>query len=283
MKSILIPIEDCASLQAQLEIGLAIAGQFCCHIDGVAPLEVPNTYAVGEAGAGVVGVGLESFEREQKAKMDSARKIFRDFMRDRNVIWGDPLKPSSFPTADWLAEREGGDQAIGQLARLYDLTALARPVSNALVPRESLLETILFDSGRPILIAPPESAATIGEVILIAWNGSTESARAITFAEPFLRRAKRVTLLEVEGGTVAGPTVKEVDRAMLRAGVPVEVRQVRADGRSIGESILQEADKLGADLLVKGAYSHSRLRQMIFGGATKHIMNEANIPVLMAH
>ena len=283
MKSILVPIEDCASLNAQLSAAVLVARQFAGHVDGVAPFKALNAYAVADGGVGISTVMLESFEQDQRDRIDKAQKIFRTFMRDRKISWGSPLKPANRPTADWLEERDGGDQAIGQLARLYDVTVMARQISGTSLPRGDLLETVLFESGRPILIVPPNAPTSLGKTIVIAWNGSTESARAITFSEPFLRQAERVFVLTIEGGAVAGPDARDVERSLLRAGISAEARDVQPADRSIGEAILAQADQLGADLLVKGAYTHSRLRQMVFGGATNHILAEANLPVLMVH
>ena len=283
VKSILVPIEDCPSVNAQLAAALCVSRQFDSHIDGIAPFNAIDSFAIGDGAVGVSTATIQSFERDQKDSTDKAQKIFREFMRNNEMDWGDSIEPVDYSTADWLAERDGGDLAIGQLARLYDLTILARPVLNASVPRIALLETVLFESGRPVLIVPPEAPKNLGHVVVLAWNGSAESARAITFAQPFLRHAKRVVVLTVEGGTVAGPVAVEVEHMLLRAGIPAEVSDVQTAERSIGEAILAEADQVGADLLIKGAYTHSRLRQMIFGGATKHILAEANLPVLMVH
>ncbi|MGI9462385.1 MAG: universal stress protein [Aestuariivirgaceae bacterium] len=283
MRSILVPVEDCAAMDAQLAVAALLARRFDSHVDGVAPFKTFDAYSIGNGVVGVPADTLDRFERDQEDSIVKARKKFRDVMHDREIAWEDPLKVTGRATANWLAHRDGGDQAIGQLARLYDVTVLARPVSNEIVPREALLETVLFESGRPILISPPRAPTEIGNNIAIAWNGSTESARAITFAEPFLRRAKDVVILTVEDGMVAGPQGKEVERTLQRSGIAVTTRLVRPEGRSIGEAILSEAKQIDADLLVKGAYTHSRLRQMLFGGATKHILAKANLPVLMNH
>ena len=90
-------------------------------------------------------------------------------------------------------------------------------------------------------------------------------------------------MLAVESGSVPGPNADEVAQHLTRNGVAAEATGAKLEGRSIGEAILAETAALGADLLVKGAYTHSRLRQMIFGGATSHILAEADLPVLMAH
>ena len=286
MKSLLVPIEECVGLRAQLETALIVAGRFCGHIDGVAPRSIFGPYVFGDGMSAAATSALESFEQEEQLRAERAQTAFRDFMRDREVAWGDPLKPCDHATAEWLSDVASGGEAVGQLARLYDLTVLARPVANEPVPRLALLETVLFECGRPILVVPPEipeSAERMGEVILVPWNGSTESARAITFAQPFLAGAKRIVVQAMEGASVAGPTAGEVVQALKRAGLPAEESTVRSGARSIGEAILEEAGRIGADLLIKGAYTHSRLRQMIFGGATSHLLTEAKVPVLLAH
>ncbi|MFZ0488312.1 MAG: universal stress protein, partial [Arenicellales bacterium] len=125
--------------------------------------------------------------------------------------------------------------------------------------------------------------ATLGETVVVAWNGSTETARTISFGMPFLSGAKKVVVLTVEGGTVPGPGPDQVAEHLVRNGIKAEAKTVQTQGRSVGEAILAECHEVGADLLLKGAFTHSRLRQLIFGGATSHILANADLPVLMAH
>jgi nucleotide-binding universal stress UspA family protein len=147
----------------------------------------------------------------------------------------------------------------------------------------SALETALFESGRPILIAPPSPPANLGQNVVIAWNGSTETARTIAMAMPFLARAEQVLVLSVDEGMVPGPSAAEVAQNLVRNRIQARSRHAQAAGRGAGAAILEEAAAAGADLLLKGAYTHSRLRQMIFGGATSHILGAAEIPVIMAN
>jgi nucleotide-binding universal stress UspA family protein len=144
------------------------------------------------------------------------------------------------------------------------------------------IEAALFEAGRPVLIAPPSPPQQMGESIMIAWNCSTEQARATALAKPLLREARRVVVLTVQGGTVPGPSGEQLARYLQRNGVSCEPMTVSPEGRSTGEAILANAVAQKCDLLIKGAYTQSRLRQMIFGGATRHILANANIPVLMA-
>jgi nucleotide-binding universal stress UspA family protein len=148
---------------------------------------------------------------------------------------------------------------------------------------DGAIESGLFESGRPILLSPPSPPHQIATNILIAWNCSTEQARAIAFAMPLLHRADRVTVLTVIGGTgVLGPSAEQLIRYLQRNGIVAEPMRVELDGRSTGEAILAAAQSLDCDLLIKGAYTQSQLRQMIFGGATQHIMANATMPVLLA-
>jgi nucleotide-binding universal stress UspA family protein len=147
----------------------------------------------------------------------------------------------------------------------------------------STLEAALFDSGRPILIAPPQAPSQVGRNVTIAWNGSTETARAIAYAMPLIKRAERVTVQVVEGVGVAGPSGADVARHLERNGIASQVVTLKRGQRSPGVVIIEEALAAGSDLVVKGAYTQSRLRQMIFGGATSHIIAETTLPVLMAH
>jgi nucleotide-binding universal stress UspA family protein len=100
---------------------------------------------------------------------------------------------------------------------------------------------------------------------------------------PFLAQAEMVVVLSVEDGMVPGPSGGEIAQGLMRNGIAAKTQQIRAGERSTGAAILDQCQELGADLLLKGAYTHSRLRQMIFGGATSHILGAAELPVIMAH
>jgi nucleotide-binding universal stress UspA family protein len=100
---------------------------------------------------------------------------------------------------------------------------------------------------------------------------------------PLLKRAKRITVLAVQRGMVPGPSAAELAHGLRRHGLEVEHREAPLNDRNVGQAILEEAAVDGADLIIKGAYTQSRLRQMIFGGATSHILNNARLPILMAN
>ncbi len=224
------------------------------------------------------------------------------------IVAPDPIVAVTFPPADWndtefIAKarksfesrfsscgvkyrwRGGGsidDAGLGSLSRVYDVTVIGRPVASGAGPRMTTLESALFESGQPVLVAPPQVPMTMGENVVVSWNCSTEQASATASAMPILRKAKSVTVITIEGLTVAGPTGAQACDWLAAHGIMAREISMGNGGKKPGEVLLAEARKLGADLIVKGAYTQSRLRQMIFGGATSHLLAHSPLPMLMA-
>jgi nucleotide-binding universal stress UspA family protein len=277
-KSILVPIEPHDFMESTLETALLLARQFDSYIEGFAlRVPIPAAFAIGDVGA----VPIEALKQDIEDSEKRSRSLFESFMREHGVPFGgDPKGLSS----GWLKDAPEGDYFVGSHGRVFDVIVLAKPGQDARGPRMTALEAGLFESGRPVLIAPPLPQPRMGTNVLIAWNCSTEQARTTAFAMPILKRASRVVVLTVEGGAaVPGPTGQQLCRYLQLKGVPAKPMTVALDGRLTGEAILAHAKTLGCDLLIKGAYTQSRLRQMIFGGTTRYILSNAELPVLMAH
>ncbi len=265
MKTILVPIDPAVDMSSSLATSALLAERFQSSIDGVA---LRPAFAEVMAPDPIVAVTIpptnwdeEQFQRQARSKFEAGaqgRSMFR-----------------------WRGNASVDNSTLGLLARVYDVTVMPRPGAKG--SRMTAFETALFDSGRPVMMAPPVAPAKLGDVILIHWNHSTETARTIAMTLPLLQKAQRVLVLEVAGNGVPGPSVKDATGYLIANGVPATDRTVDPKGRGPGETILTEAAAFGADLLLKGAYTQSRLRQMIFGGATSHILARAELPVLFAH
>ena len=292
MKTILVPIENVEMARTVLETALLVGRKFATYIEGfhtrhplseLVRLQGPHLSALGK---------LEEMEAEYAKE---ARGVFEAVIKERGIPWSDEGKPTGQLTVGW-AEQEGiGNTVVGEHARLFDLIVVendTRPVRTVPFDRDRLmdvrsdshvLQTVLFGSGRPILIAPPTSPEALGETIVIAWNCSLEAARTTSFAMPLLQKASKIVLITVEDGMVPGPPGAEAVEHLRRNGIEANHEEVRRGSRSVGEAILETAAEAGADLLIKSAYTHSRIREFVFGGGTSHILKEANLPVFMAH
>jgi nucleotide-binding universal stress UspA family protein len=280
MKTLLAVIAD-GTATPLLETTLLVARRFGSRIVGLSALT--TEYAVvfgGEMGFSISSEVDRTLEREGQDRREQARALFSSFLRQHGVPVGGSAGEG--PSAEWREEAGRQNAVVGMLGRAFDLIVVERPSKLASLA-EATLEDALFESGRPVLMAPPTPMATIGERVLVAWNGSTETARTLAFAMPFLTRASSVQVVSVEGGMTPGPSSEDVATTLSRHGMPAIARHVLARDRTPGEVYLDEAKAIGADLMVKGAYTQSRLRQMIFGGATRHIIMEATMPVILAH
>jgi nucleotide-binding universal stress UspA family protein len=283
MKNLLAVVGD-GHAGPVLEAALMVARRFNSHIVGLHSLT--TEYAVvfgGEMGFSISSEVDRTLDREGQERRDQARHLFRDFMDRHGVAIGRPAPGENAPTASWREEDGRQNAVVGMTGRVYDLIIVEQPEKLASIA-EATLEDALFESGRPVLMVPKAMPATLGDTIAIAWNGSTETALTVALSMPFLERANHVVVVAVgpQHMPEPGPTGEELARNLEAHGMSVSLRTAFGRQKPQGESFLKEAMAAGADLLLKGAYTQSRIRQMIFGGATRHIIMESRIPVIMA-
>lgn len=277
MKSILVPVEDHDRMDEVLATALLVARQFDSYIEGV-PLG-PDVAEMVAADFSMSGIVFD--DRTRRAFLQSASETFQGFMTRHGI----PRRTDETMrvSCGWSGETLVSAESAGEYGRVFDLIVVGRPGSASNEPHRSTLEGALFESGRPLLIAPPTAPQALGSIIAIAWNGSSETARSIGFAMPLLTRARDVPILAVPGLRLPGPTDAQLARGLRRHGVPARVVDVAEAGRAPGRALLETAAGIGADLMIKGGYTQSRIRQMIFGSVTSDILAAANLPVFMAH
>jgi hypothetical protein len=279
MKTILVPTEQGTAMASALDTALLLAQKFDSCIEGFPLRPAVADLVAMDPDSGITMVAVKENDAEM---VRNSETLFRTFMEQHRV----PERAGAAAATlswTWFDSAPSGHEFVGSYGRIFDLIALARPGAEWQSPSMITLESALFESGRPVVIAPPASPRTLGTNVLIAWNCSTEQARTTAFAMPLLRLAQRITICTVEGATVAGPSGEQMARALQLNGIIAEPITLQAGKRGAGETILNKASEIGCDLIVKGAYTQSRLRQMIFGGTTRHILANANVPVLMAH
>ncbi len=169
-----------------------------------------------------------------------------------------------------------------RFGRLSDLTVVARPSAEEEGGLTTTFDAALFDSGRPMLLVPNLPTADLGTTVAIAWNRSREAARAVGAALPLLKAAGKVVILTArDSGGEAEPS--ELAAYLALHGVNARTWAFVPGPGSLGGALLEEAGKAGANLLVMGAYGHSRLREMVLGGVTRSILADAELPVFLMH
>jgi nucleotide-binding universal stress UspA family protein len=268
MKSVLVPVDHSEMMPSVLATAELLARRFESIVEGTALRPVHVEIVAPDP---IVAVTFPPADWNDAEFVGKSRARFEAHFKERTGL-----------KYRWRAGPSIDDAELGSLARVYDVTVIGRPAPNGRGPRMTTLESALFESGQPILVAPPTPPKTMGENILVSWNCSTEQASATAAAMPLLRQAKSVTIMTIEGLMVAGPSGVEAQNWLAANGVNSREVKIGNQGRKPGEVLLAEAAKLGADLIIKGAYTQSRLRQMIFGGATSYLLANSNLPMLMA-
>lgn len=271
-KTILVHVDSGRRSAARIELAIALARRFDAHVVGlnVQPLVrfPPNL-----AGDPMI---VEYQERAAAQEAAAAEALFRT-----------ATVAAGLAGAEWRLDEDGLIDTILCHARHADLLVLGqRDPSESWMAGPDFTAEVLLAAGRPVLVVPYAGHfADVGARVLVAWNASREAARAVTDAIPLLREAAVVRVISINPrrdrhGDLPGA---DIGLYLARHGVRVEVSKDDAVSIDIGNELLSRAADFEADLIVMGAYGHSRLRELVMGGATRTIINSMTVPVLLSH
>jgi len=286
-KHVLVPATGTAGDAAVFQTALLAAKPFGAHIEflharvDVTEVVVAMT-AGGVGGGGAVQSVVDRLEEDSKAQEAKAWAAFTAFCEASKLPTGG-AGPGAGLCADMIVETGNESQWIAEYGRFADLVVVGRRRDTDDVALD-VLEAALMDTGKPLLIAPSTPPAKLLGTVVIAWKDTPEAARAVASAMPLIDHAEKVVILSVgEGETTGEPSAERLQRALRWHNPATTVQVLDRGGRAPVEVLLDAAKAQGATLLVMGGYSHSRLREVVFGGFTQRILNDADIPVLMAH
>lgn len=194
----------------------------------------------------------------------------------------------SFDVQDLYTGGAWADEAIAERALYVDLIVIGRRAARDRELCRRVVSGALFQAPAPLLLNPTDQPAELNpRVVLVAWNSRREAARAVQLALPMLGRAEQVRLVLVDpllkASTSGEDAGADIAAYLARQGVPVATETVSSGGRSVQDILKQRAAEIGADLIVMGAYSHSRLRERIFGGVTRSMIETCDRPLFLSH
>lgn len=288
IRSILVPVDGAHDNQAMLENAFELARVFNAHVEALHVRPDPRD-AVPLFGEGLSGDMVEdmisSADKDSQNKAGALRKIFDDLCSSRDVPQVmEPGGGEDAITATWREQVGREDEVVAWRGRLADLVVIARPGEDSSPMRSLTMHATLFECGRPVLALPvAPSLKETGRVVAIAWNGTAQAARAVHAAMPIITRAYQVNVLTCESERTLPTAADELAQYLGWWGVTPKVVSFPPGAEGAGQAILDQAYALDADMLVCGAYSHSRLMQTVMGGVTSSLMDVANIPVFFSH
>lgn len=274
LKDLLVHVDNDPACATRLDVAAALAAQHGAHLTGLHAMGWPRFQ-------GYVEVELPpTFLDEQRRQLEERARQAEERFHERTHRLG--------VRGEWRVDT--GD-VVGTMklhARYADLTVVGQGLDLADAPYDLafLPEELALGVGRPVLVVPRYGTfGTIGQRALIAWNGSREATRAVHDAIPLLKLATKVTVLSIDPEGEPGPRVPGADIALhlARHGIAAEADWTPGLDIAVGDILLSRAADLGVDLIVMGSYGHSRAREMVLGGATRHVLKQMTVPVLMSH
>ncbi len=273
LKSILVHVTNSKEAKARVEAAFALAMDHDAHLTGIgvrSAVQIP-----GFAAARIPPQVIEDVEARQEADNRAAHEIF-DGAASR-AGWSD--------RSGWFEGIGLPSEIVGLHARYADLTIVGQqPVSGADNAEEAFADYLVMRSGRPVLVFPHVGAAKpIGRNIVVAWNAGREAARAVGDAMPLLEGSDSVDILSIEPEGIGDLPGADIAQHLARHGINAIAKRSVANKVDAGDVLLNFVADNGADLVVMGAYGHSRVREMIMGGVTRHMLEHMTVPVLMSH
>jgi nucleotide-binding universal stress UspA family protein len=284
IRKLLLPLTGTAAGEAALTTTLMIARRWNAHVTAL-HVRVDSRDVAPLAGEGLSGAMIEEMmsatEKESSDRAHAVRTMFERFVAQQNVRVGETRADDNEASASFASVTGREEDLVAQQARLADLTVVPHPEAGEDVSSSDALHAVLFDSGRPVLIAPQVAPMSIGTRICIGWNGTAESAAAVLAAIPWMQRAEAVRILASDEYQRRGPAARDLVDYLELHGIHPDIATFRAIDREVGAGLLKAAKDFGTDLISMGAYSHSRLRQLILGGVTRHVLEKSTVPVMM--
>jgi nucleotide-binding universal stress UspA family protein len=267
-KDLLVHIDSSSHCAARLALAVTLARRFGAHLTG---LHVMPTLAISPFIA----------DQFPTAMLDEGHAKIAQLRDDARALFAAASQPLGSET-EWRETRGDLVDVVRLAARNADLAILGQADPSA--DGADLPAQVVLGSGRPALLVPYAATfANVGGRVLVAWNGSAQAARAVNDALPFLQSAERVIVVTVnQGGNITGDA--DIVRHLARHGVEAEIGDIVTDHHgSVGDLLLSRASDEAADLIVMGAYGHSRLRELVLGGVSRALLAHMTVPVLMAH
>lgn len=288
LRVILARLTGTTSENSVLNGALALAKLFGGHIDALFVRPDPRmSIALTDDGffPGAYEPLVSAIEREGIEMTHKVSKQFEKWRNLNNIIAGAALEGADRPTAEWHEAVGSEREILARAARLADVTVMARPTDSIEDRLDPALEAALSGTGRPVMLVPPVTHPDVAvSNILVAWNDSPEAVRAVSAALPLLQSAAKVTVVTAAEGAIEASAAEGLVDYLKQHGIHAVVfHNSRGKSNSVEDFLLTAAKKTKADVLVMGAYTHSRVREMVFGGVTRHMLSHAPIPVFMTH
>ncbi len=273
LKDILVYVDGSRETPATVTAGCSLARDHDAHLTGLAvdrPPEIP-----GYAAIEIPPSALEIIQSQRKETAEKAREVFEKAVAAAGIT----------NRSRWSLAKGMPLELLSLRSRYADLVIVSQGNPEAQHgSSEDMVDDLILVSGRPVLVIPYIGAPDrFGKKVLVAWNASREAARAVADAMPILESADSVEVFAVEPNGIGDAPGADIAEHLARHGVKATANRTTGLDIDVGDVLLNQIADSGADLMVMGAYGHSRMRELVLGGATRHMLQHMTVPVLLSH
>lgn len=281
-RKLLVPLNGTERDNQVLTAAFDIAKPCKAHVMGIYVRPDPAEVLpyLGEGISASVLQEIMDATRASSNRTAAAARATLDLYAKEN---GAPTMDSAGLSASFCLRDGPADIAIADEARLSDLVIFPLPGASGHIGLREIIETTLMNGRSPVLLVPKEKRAIHGTKVMIGWDGGSTAARAVAASIPMLKSASSIEILNVSSGSIETSEMDRLRDYLRLHGLSATEHGVNPGGQGVGTALLDAASRAQAGMLVVGGYGHSRIREYVLGGVTRHVLAEANLPIFMAH
>ena len=282
IRTMLVPFAQDIQVEPLLDGALRLAAAFKSHIRAVFVRPDPSTLwaSYPEVLGGTIG-GYAEFKRHIEERGADQQRLFQAWCR-RNDLPIVDRPPCTTASASCLALTGDIEAMVTRYGRVSDLIVVQRPTPGS-TASQLCFDAAVFGSGRPALVLPEALPGEMTNHIIVAWNGSLEATRSVAAALPLLHAAKRVTIFTAREYGDQDSDLGDLGDTLQWHGITTPEVLFPDRSEHTGRALLDAAERQQASMIVMGAYTHSRMRQTLLGGVTRHVLGHAQVPLVMCH
>ncbi len=270
-KTVVVHVDVDANREERLGLAEGLVRRHDGHLIGLHPSEPPYLPpSLGELAGPVEADMVEAQRQAAERRADELHKAFEERFRASGL------------SVEWRTEEGEPSAVLAKHGRYADLLVVPQGEEGAVFPDASLVERVILDGGCPVLLVPRIGHfPSLPRTVVVAWNDSRESSRAVRAALPLLVDAERVVLLQIDPPDGSDAQVMDKATQLVRHGITADAHHTVSAGVPVGEVLLSSVADYDADCLVMGAYGHTRLREWVLGGATRSVLESMTVPTLL--
>lgn len=287
IKTILVPLDGSKASADALNTAFVVANRFGAHIDALHVMPRPVDVApfmFDRLSAKMKDTFEAEITEDAREKAAAIRAVFEEYCEQHSVLIANKPTVKSKATAAWREASGRASEVLVHQARFADMIVVARPQRSSsrirLSPAGDTLQAVMLGSGRPIMLVPPKWKAKLIEHAAIGWNDSLEASRALAMTMSYLPLMKTVTIVTSEKRKASASVLIEY---LAWHDVDAQIEWLQKKDTSVEEAILKACSKVEAELLIVGGFSHTRAREMLFGGVTRYLLANSKIITVMVH